>query len=37
MFEQGATPGKVKTWMYDEEAEDFTKGLFIYDHGMNRH
>lgn len=26
MFSRGATPGKVKTWSYDEEDEDFTKG-----------
>ncbi|KAG2135363.1 Phosphatidylinositolglycan class N-domain-containing protein [Suillus bovinus] len=26
MFAQGATPGKVDTWSYDEEDEDFTKG-----------
>ena len=26
MFAKGATPGKVRTWCYDEEAEDFTKG-----------
>jgi len=26
MFSHGATPGKVKTWCYDEEDEDFTKG-----------
>ena len=26
MFSRGATPGKVKTWCYDEEDEDFTKG-----------
>lgn len=25
MFAQGATPGKVDTWSYDEEDEDFTK------------
>lgn len=34
MFAKGATPGKVRTWCYDEEAEDFTKGelkvLFIW-------
>ncbi|VDC04688.1 unnamed protein product [Peniophora sp. CBMAI 1063] len=33
MFEHGATPGRVKTWMYDEEDEDFTKdatGLDIW-------
>ena len=27
MFARGATPGKVKTWCYDEDAEDFTKGM----------
>lgn len=26
MFARGATPGKVKTWSYNEEEEDFTKG-----------
>jgi len=26
MFAQGATPGKVDSWSYDEENEDFTKG-----------
>jgi hypothetical protein len=26
MFADGATPGKVKMWTYDEEDEDFTKG-----------
>lgn len=26
MFSRGATPGKVGTWCYDEEEEDFTKG-----------
>jgi phosphatidylinositol glycan class N len=29
MFAQGATPGKVDTWSYDEEDEDFTKGTKI--------
>jgi GPI ethanolamine phosphate transferase 1 len=29
MFARGADPGKVLTWCYDEEAEDFTKGLFL--------
>lgn len=27
MFSRGATPGKVKTWSYDAEDEDFTKGF----------
>jgi phosphatidylinositol glycan class N len=27
MFARGATPGKVKTWCYNEEDEDFTKGI----------
>ncbi|KAG1751768.1 Phosphatidylinositolglycan class N-domain-containing protein [Suillus lakei] len=27
MFAQGATPGKVEAWSYDEEDEDFTKGM----------
>ncbi|KAF7302943.1 PigN domain-containing protein [Mycena kentingensis (nom. inval.)] len=36
MFERGATPGKVLTWMYDEAAEDFTKDataldVWVYD------
>jgi hypothetical protein len=26
MFAKGATPGKVKTWCYDNHEEDFTKG-----------
>lgn len=26
MFSRGATPGKVRTWCYDEELEDFTAG-----------
>lgn len=26
MFARGATPGKVKSWSYDNEDEDFTKG-----------
>lgn len=26
MFSRGATPGRVKTWSYDEDEEDFTKG-----------
>jgi phosphatidylinositol glycan class N len=26
MFAKGATLGKVRSWCYDEEAEDFTKG-----------
>ncbi|PPQ94801.1 hypothetical protein CVT25_007438 [Psilocybe cyanescens] len=33
MFAKGATPGKVKTWSYNEEEEDFTKdatGLDIW-------
>ncbi|KAG2744135.1 PigN-domain-containing protein [Suillus brevipes Sb2] len=29
MFAQGATPGKVDTWSYDEEDEDFTKGTKV--------
>lgn len=28
MFAKGATPGKVHSWCYDEEAEDFTKGRY---------
>jgi GPI ethanolamine phosphate transferase 1 len=27
MFARGATPGKVHTWSYDEDEEDFTKGM----------
>ena len=27
MFARGAKSGKVKTWCYDEDAEDFTKGM----------
>ena len=27
MFSRGAIPDKVKTWCYDEDEEDFTKGL----------
>ena len=30
MFSHGATPGKVKMWCYDEEDEDFTKGILIF-------
>lgn len=26
MFARGAEPGRVHTWSYDEEDEDFTKG-----------
>jgi hypothetical protein len=26
MFARGATEGKVKTWSYHEDEEDFTKG-----------
>jgi phosphatidylinositol glycan class N len=29
MFSHGATPGKVMTWCYDADEEDFTKGLWI--------
>jgi hypothetical protein len=29
MFAQGATPGKVDAWSYDEEDEDFTKGMKV--------
>lgn len=31
MFAQGATPGKVDTWSYDEEDEDFTKDATTLD------
>ncbi|KAF9459158.1 Phosphatidylinositolglycan class N-domain-containing protein [Collybia nuda] len=31
MFSRGATPGKVKTWSYDEEEEDFTKDATALD------
>lgn len=27
MFAKGAIPGRVKTWCYDEDEEDFTKGI----------
>jgi phosphatidylinositol glycan class N len=29
MFSRGAAPGKVMTWSYNEEDEDFTKGALI--------
>jgi len=29
MFARGAVPGKVKTWSYAEEDEDFTKGKIL--------
>jgi hypothetical protein len=32
MFSRGAIPGKVKTWSYDEEDEDFTKGQTFSGH-----
>ncbi|KAF8439955.1 Phosphatidylinositolglycan class N-domain-containing protein [Boletus edulis BED1] len=31
MFAKGATPGKVRSWCYDEEAEDFTKDATTLD------
>jgi GPI ethanolamine phosphate transferase 1 len=31
MFADGATPGKVDTWTYDENDEDFTKGMLCKD------
>ncbi|KAF8840654.1 PigN-domain-containing protein [Paxillus ammoniavirescens] len=31
MFAKGATPGKVRSWSYDEEAEDFTKDATTLD------
>uniref|UniRef100_A0A0W0FGJ7 GPI ethanolamine phosphate transferase 1 n=1 Tax=Moniliophthora roreri TaxID=221103 RepID=A0A0W0FGJ7_MONRR len=31
MFQQGATPGKVKGWTYNEEDEDFTKDATALD------
>ncbi|KAA1466912.1 PigN-domain-containing protein [Dentipellis sp. KUC8613] len=31
MFARGATPGKVRTWCYDEEDEDFTKDATALD------
>lgn len=34
MFAQGATPGKVKTWSYDEHEEDFTKGRVSIPHSF---
>ena len=27
MFARGAEPGKVETWSYNEEDEDFTRGM----------
>ncbi|KAJ6601273.1 Phosphatidylinositolglycan class N-domain-containing protein [Mycena vulgaris] len=37
MFARGATPGKVMTWSYDEDEEDFTKDataldIWVFDH-----
>jgi hypothetical protein len=29
MFSRGATPGKVMAWCYNEDEEDFTKGLYF--------
>ena len=29
MFARGATPGKVEMWCYDEDEEDFTKGMSL--------
>lgn len=29
MFARGAIPGKVETWSYDEEDEDFTRGSLM--------
>ncbi|TDL27114.1 alkaline phosphatase-like protein [Rickenella mellea] len=31
MFAKGAVPGKVKTWMYAEDDEDFTKDATVWD------
>ncbi|KAF8180205.1 Phosphatidylinositolglycan class N-domain-containing protein [Pholiota molesta] len=31
MFSKGASPGKVKTWSYDEDEEDFTKDATALD------
>ncbi|KAF7984541.1 hypothetical protein HWV62_13727 [Athelia sp. TMB] len=31
MFSRGATPGKVRTWCYDEELEDFTADATMLD------
>ncbi|KAI0061303.1 PigN-domain-containing protein [Artomyces pyxidatus] len=31
MFSRGATPGRVKTWCYDEDDEDFTKDVWVLD------
>lgn len=27
MFARGAEPGRVRMWSYDEEEEDFTRGI----------
>ena len=32
MFARGATPGKVEMWCYDEDEEDFTKGMSLRTH-----
>jgi len=29
MFAQGVTLGKIDTWSYSEENEDFTKGMKV--------
>jgi hypothetical protein len=34
MFAEGATPGKVDTWSYDEEDEDFTKGMKVQNYSI---
>jgi phosphatidylinositol glycan class N len=30
MFSDGATPGKVLTWSYDEDEENFTQGITTF-------
>ena len=28
IFAHGAIPGRIRTWSYDEDDEDFTKGAY---------
>ncbi|KAI0043261.1 alkaline phosphatase-like protein [Auriscalpium vulgare] len=37
MFARGATPGKVQTWSYDEDDEDFTKDATALDYWVIDH